>query len=107
MSELTTEQKLQAIIEAQVKGGYSKWSIWGNSLGCGKATVDPDGFLHKDLSRGHTYNFIQVILLDSVALKAVWQNDAQEIGNAIFNEWFSTGGDATATIDLAFFNLPK
>ena len=68
---MKTEDKLKAIIQAQVKGGYKKWQRIATLLGTGEDYISDLGMLHNKKSTVD-YNFPLVILLDTNGLRAAY-----------------------------------
>ena len=104
---MTTEQKLQAIIEAQVMGGY----------------LDKEGMLKMGggmVDGWRSFNSEFDILLDPAGLRAAYGDWAEgslaselktpkwkAFGMNICQSWLSSNGDVAATIDTAFSLLPS
>lgn len=124
MSELTTEAKLQKIIEAQVRGGYNGWQITVDQLFApnphNRLKLKGDSITDGYNNHGH----ILEILLDPQGCKAVWGEEMDTrtivrdgvveflkvnggyVAHEILNTWYDSNGDAAATIDTAYSLLP-
>ncbi len=111
---MTHEEKLKAIIEAQVRGGYKEYSYiierkWGDGPFHwlrGKHFTDPNGI---------RYDSILEILLDTQGLKAIFPR-ACVVGGVnwfiasekIISAWHSDNGNNwEAAIDTAYDLLPQ
>jgi hypothetical protein len=64
------KELLRKVIEAQVKGGYEKWIIWGDLLRKGNAELDADGLL--SAYGGKCLNNALIFLLDTAGAKAAY-----------------------------------
>lgn len=97
---MTTEDKLHAIIEARVKGGYDS-EFWTN----GMRVISQSLYDHAD-NRWH----ILEILLDPAGLRAAYGetgwNNCWQVGHKLLDAWLSSEGDAAKTIDQAYQLLP-
>lgn len=115
---MTTEQKLQAVIEAQVKGGYDFWEkrLGGTKLGqdeygpsIGRYTLSDDGRLQ---DYEWAYGVIEV-LLDPEGLRAAYGESyivtywEESVPHRVLDTWLSSDGNAEKTIDCAYDLLPK
>lgn len=132
---MTTEEKLKAIIQAQVKGGHKTWEEILK-----KKFDDPSdnyaysfeddgslGFMYYDMT--HRWHILE-ILLDPQGLKAAYEAFTVEddvklnrysarifmmgfnpywklIGHIVFNEWLNSNGDLQKTIQAAYDLLPS
>ena len=122
---ITTEQKLKAVIDAQVKGGMFRWGGW--TEGCHISSErNKEGIIVKDGYKGECYCFILAILLDPEGLRAAYgreprveQNTKEKTDRAlihwimpcwefaarkILREWLYDG--AEAAINTAYDLLP-
>lgn len=122
--ELTAEQQLSAIIQAQVKGGDEKWKairIIHVNFEHGTVGMEQPPF------RAIFFPHVLEILLDPEGLRAAYGEGTQKflpymwnclvtdhsiplnapfVAHRILDTWLSSG-DPTATIQTAFSLLPK
>ncbi len=117
---LSTEAKLAAIIEAQVKGGFTKFDPF---LGHRHFTLNEGSYVRSGssiITGGCSSAHILEILLDPAGLRAiwsakddywsgnVWQTEWEAVGHNVLDAWFSIPeGDAVAAIDTAYNLLPN
>ena len=121
---MTPEQKLAAIIEAQVKGGFDKFDPF---LGHRIFALNEGNYVRSGTSivtGGYSSAHILEILIDPWGLRAAYGTSERFysydgihatgetlaywvwMGRTIARTWLETDGDAESTIDKAFSFLP-
>lgn len=119
---MTTEKKLQAVIEAQARGGCDSFAWLSTDMYVNGSSVEDEAItLH-----------VLEILLDPAGLLAIWGNALTKfikigeiyidekgeyngptmqhyryVASLILETWLASDGDAAQTIDLAYALLPK
>lgn len=115
---MTYEEKLQAIVKAQVEGGHNEYSFYLGQMSHTKFEI-ANGYIWDD--NGHKYEAVLYILLDTKGLEATcplntFANSTNEntyirqdiaMSHKILDAWHSEeGNNWKAAIDTAYDLLP-
>lgn len=102
---MTTEQKLQAIINAQIAGGFIRYMVCLTEMGAGPPEMNHTGRVDTHTAINQNISCIE-ILLDPQGLKAAY-GGKEEPAYHILDIWLLSNGDAEKTIDTAYQLLPR